>query len=98
MEYCGIFIWPPHFSPETDIPFPAPAAGESLDPATVPLAALVTLARALDGNGRSESDLLSAMRKACGMGRMGTATRARLEKALTQARSTPACQTNKEAT
>ena len=85
-EDVGAFIWPEELSPEAPLAFKAPAPQETLDPATVPLAMLVSLAKTLLPTGLSDEDLITTMRKACGMGRMGAATRARFETVLAQSR------------
>ncbi|WP_395494538.1 DUF3320 domain-containing protein [Acetobacter sp. KSO5] len=85
-EDVGTFIWPENLSPDAPLPFKAPAPQETLDPATVPLAMLVSLAKTLLVTGLPDEELIATMRKACGMGRMGAATRARFEAALARSR------------
>ena len=87
-EEVGTFIWPENLLPDAPLAFKAPAPQETLDPATVPLAMLVSLAKTLLVTGLPDEDLIATMRKACGMGRMGAATRARFEAALARSRAT----------
>nr|WP_231867410.1 DUF3320 domain-containing protein [Acetobacter malorum] len=87
-EEVGTFIWPENCSPDAPLAFKAPAPQEALDPATVPLAMLVSLAKTLLVTGLPDEELIATMRKACGMGRMGAATRARFEAALARSRAT----------
>ena len=89
-EDVGTFIWPNGSSPDGVIPFRVLRRGESVDPATVPFPELVTLASTYLGRHLSDDDIVVGMRNACGMGRMGSATRARLEAALARARETVA--------
>ncbi len=86
-EDVGTFLWPEGTSPEGDVPFRRPAPGEAVDPGAIPLPALIRLARSFPINDLSDEDIVVGMRNACGMGRMGAATRARLEAALAKARS-----------
>ena len=86
-EDVGIFVWPRGLSADGVVPFRAPPPGESVDPTAVPYPALVTLARSLLQRGLSDEEVVIAMRVACGMARMGGATRMRLERAASQARS-----------
>lgn len=85
-EGVGTFFWPHGSDPEGAVPFRAPPAGQSIDPAAVPLQELVTLASKYLGRDASDDDIIVGMRNACGMARMGAATRARLEAALMRAR------------
>ncbi|MBS1001350.1 DUF3320 domain-containing protein [Acetobacter persici] len=85
-EEVGTFIWPETLSPEEPLAFKAPATGETLDPATVPLTMLVSLATTLLPTGLPDEELIATMRKACGMARMGAATRSRFEAALALSR------------
>ena len=85
-EDVGVFVWPPGSVPGDRLPFRPPPPGEAVDPATVPFPALVQLARDLLRRSLLDDNVVVEMRKACGMGRMGNATRARLEAASAQAR------------
>ena len=85
-EDVGTFVWPSASSPNGALPFRAPRPGESVDPAAIPLPELVTLASTFLGRHLSDEEIVVGMRNACGMGRMGAATRTRLEAALTRAR------------
>ena len=87
-EDVGVFVWPPGLSPDAVVQFRAPLQGDSVDPALMPFEALVTLARTLLSQGLSDEGVVVGMRTACGMARMGSGTRARLEKAVSLARST----------
>ncbi|WP_086652647.1 DUF3320 domain-containing protein [Acetobacter malorum] len=86
-EDVGTFVWPETVSPDAPLAFKAPTPHETLDPATVPLAMLVSLAKTLLLTGLPDEELITTMRKACGMGRMGAATRARFEAALARSRA-----------
>ncbi|NHN85945.1 DUF3320 domain-containing protein [Acetobacter musti] len=83
-EDPGPFLWPASMSPETGMAFPAPAKGETLDPATIPLAALTSRARTHLSAGLTPEATILALRTDCGMSRMGSTTRARLEQAVSQ--------------
>ncbi|GBR00468.1 DUF3320 domain-containing protein [Acetobacter oeni] len=84
-EEPGIFLWPESVSPESGMVFPAPAKGETLDPATVPLAVLAARARShLEAGLNPEAGLL-ALRADCGLSRMSGGTRTRLEQAVSLA-------------
>lgn len=85
-EDVGTFLWPEALSPDVALPFQPPVPPETLDPATVPLSRLVSLARTLLATGLPDEELIATMRKACGLARMGAATRARLEAALAHSR------------
>ncbi len=85
-EDVGTFVWPDGSSPDVAVPFRAPRAGESIDPAAIPFPELVTLASKYLGRDVSDDEIVVGMRNACGMGRMGAMTRARLEAALARAR------------
>ncbi|MFT9331047.1 MAG: DUF3320 domain-containing protein, partial [Acetobacter persici] len=85
-EEVGTFIWPETLSPEEPLAFKAPATSETLDPATVPLTMLVSLAKTLLPTGLPDEELIATMRKACGMARMGAAIRSRFEAALALSR------------
>ncbi|WP_102324115.1 DUF3320 domain-containing protein [Komagataeibacter saccharivorans] len=81
-EDIGTFIWPEKMSPsDNDIAFPFPEAGESVEPATLPMEMLISLARTLSSRYQDESGIINGMRDACGMARMGGSTRKRCQAA-----------------
>ncbi|EGG77512.1 DNA helicase [Gluconacetobacter sp. SXCC-1] len=81
-EDIGTFIWPEKMSPsDDDIAFPFPEAGESVEPATLPMEMLISLARTLSSRCQNENEIINGMRDACGMARMGGSTRKRCQAA-----------------
>ncbi|EHH66981.1 DUF3320 domain-containing protein [Gluconobacter morbifer] len=85
VEDAGCFFWENMPAEDEDFHFPTILAGKSVDPALLPLEILVRLAREQKDKGLDEESALQAMRKACGLGRMGAATRERLRLAWEKA-------------
>ncbi|KXV40452.1 disulfide oxidoreductase [Gluconobacter japonicus] len=80
-EEVGTFFWETKEAPYGLVIFRRPAAGESIDPAQLPLQMLKALADEFRAKGLDEENALGEMRKACGLGRMGPATRLRFQEA-----------------
>ncbi|MBS0986240.1 DUF3320 domain-containing protein [Acetobacter thailandicus] len=85
-DEAGVFIWSPRLPVSSRLPFKNLTMEKPVDPAKVPLAALVDLASLAIATDCSDDEAISRMRGACGMSRMGQATRARLAEALNRAR------------
>ncbi|MBB2202325.1 DUF3320 domain-containing protein [Gluconacetobacter tumulisoli] len=86
-EEVGVFLWSGDHAPDAGASFRSLTAGKAVDPATVPLAALVDLATGAIAIDCPDEDAIARMRDACGMTRMGQATRARFAVALKEARA-----------
>lgn len=85
-EDIGRFIWPEGTDPASWNTFRVPTGGRAVDPAEVPLPELVVLARRCMAPDVPEQATLIAMRDACGLHRLGEASRARCVAALALAR------------
>jgi very-short-patch-repair endonuclease len=88
VEDIGAFLWSATLPSYTSVSFDTFSGSGSVDPATIPMAALIDLASCATATSCSDEDTIIRMRDACGMSRMGQGTRARFTMALTQARST----------
>jgi very-short-patch-repair endonuclease len=86
-EEVGRFVWPPGVDPACWDSFRAPAAGRAADPAEMPLAELVVLARRCTAPGIPDEATLTAMRDACGLQRLRETARNRCLTALSAARA-----------
>lgn len=82
----GMFLWSERLPVVPRLPLASLTSEKSVDPATLPLAALVDLACHAIASGCEDDDAIARMRDACGMSRMGKATRARFAEALHEAR------------
>lgn len=85
-EDVGIFLWSSAVPTDARIPFNTFLRGESFDPTTIPMEALIDLASRATATPCSDDDAIIRMRDACGMSRMGQGTRARFAAALIRAR------------
>ena len=81
-EAVGGFVWPPSADPAAWEGFRRPAGGETVDPAEIPLQELIELARLCAARSATAEALLIAMRDACGLKRMGDASRNRYNEAI----------------
>ena len=80
-DSAGTFIWPLDHDPAAARPFKV-IIGAVRDPTEVPIEQLRVLALDCGVGSREEAEVLVAMRDACGLQKMGTTVRARLEEAL----------------
>jgi hypothetical protein len=85
-EEIGTFLWSDRQPVVSRLPLTSLTAEKSVDPAMLPLAALVDLACRAIAIDCPDDDAIARMRDACGMSRMGQATRARFATALNEAR------------
>jgi hypothetical protein len=84
---AGVFVWPVGVAPAACNRFRPPPAGESRDPAEIPLEELTVLARECLRDGADEAVALAAMRAGCGLQRLREAARQRCRQAIAAARS-----------
>ncbi|AQS86893.1 hypothetical protein AA101099_0753 [Neoasaia chiangmaiensis NBRC 101099] len=85
-EDVGTFLWSDRQPVVPRLSLTSLTAEKSSDPALVPLPALVDLACRAIAIDCPDEDAIARMRDACGMSRMGQATRARFATALNEAR------------
>ncbi|NHN92356.1 DUF3320 domain-containing protein [Acetobacter sicerae] len=85
-DSIGIFLWSERLPVVPRLPLASLTSEKSVDPATLPLAVLVDLACHVIASGCEDDEAIARMRDACGMSRMGKATRARFAEALHEAR------------
>ncbi|WP_338332686.1 DUF4011 domain-containing protein [Acetobacter sp. LMG 32666] len=85
-EAIGTFLWSDQQPVVPRLPLTSLPVEKPLDPATLPLQALVDLACRAIAIDCPDDDAIARMRDACGMSRMGQATRARFAVALNEAR------------
>jgi very-short-patch-repair endonuclease len=76
------FIWPPGVVPAEWHGFRPPAPGDVRDPGDLPIEELVALARQCGARGSPGDVVLTAMRDACGLRRLGDAARRRCVRAI----------------
>lgn len=85
-ESVGVFLWSERLPVTSRLPLASCTSEKNIDPAKVPLPALVDLACRAIAIDCSDDEAITRMRDACGMSRMGQATRTRFAEALQAAR------------
>ncbi|MFT8716798.1 DUF4011 domain-containing protein [Gluconobacter potus] len=85
-ENVGTFLWSMRLPVAARLPLTALTSERTIDPALVPLPALVDLACRAIAIDCPDEDAITRMRDACGMSRMGQTTRTRFAEALREAR------------
>lgn len=85
-ESVGVFLWSERLPVAPRMPLSSFSSEKSIDPTKVPLPALVDLACRAIAIDCPDDEAITRMRDACGMSRMGQATRTRFAEALQAAR------------
>ena len=89
-EEVGMFYWPEHLDPATEVPFRVPADEDNVRAVDeISLQELASLARAVIARGAQGESTYTAMARALGLQKLGAASRARLALAMQSVSSSP---------